>query len=111
MLVVLVEAIVKIECAVEFMAVSQENAKASLREPGVARFDVLRDSSNPERFVLIEVYRNADAAADHKGTPHYAKWRSAVEPMMQKPRSSVRYENVFPDEHGWDSADKSRHMQ
>ncbi len=106
MLVVLVEAIVKTECAVDFMAATHENAEASLHEPGVARFDVLRDSSNPERFVLIEVYRNADAAADHKRTSHYAKWRSSVEPMMQKARSSVRYENVFPDEKGWDAAHK-----
>jgi (4S)-4-hydroxy-5-phosphonooxypentane-2,3-dione isomerase len=104
MLVIVVEAIVKIECAVEFMAATLANAKASLGEPGIARFDVLRDSSNPERFVLIEVYRNADAAADHKGTQHYAKWRDSVAPMMQKPRSSIRYENVFPTEAGWESA-------
>lgn len=107
MLIVVVEAIVKIECAVEFMAATQENARASLGEPGVARFDVLRDSSRPERFILIEVYRNADAAAEHKATAHYAKWRDAVAPMMQQPRSSIRYENVFPDEHGWASPRKS----
>jgi len=104
MLVVVVEAIVKIENAVDFMAVTQENAKASLAEPGIARFDVLRDSSTPDRFILIEVYRNASAAADHKATAHYAKWRDSVAPMMQKPRSSVRYESVFPDDAGWNAA-------
>jgi len=104
MLVVIVEAVVKAECSTKFMAATEENAKASLGEPGIARFDVLRDSSAPERFLLIEVYRNADAAAAHKSTAHYTKWRDTVAEMMQKPRSSIRYTNVFPNEHGWDAA-------
>jgi len=104
MLVVIVEVVVKSECATKFMAATEENAKASLREPGVARFDVLRDASVPERFLLVEVYRNADAAAAHKTTEHYSRWRDTVADMMQKPRSSIRYANVFPEENGWDSA-------
>ena len=104
MFVVSVTVFVKQELLEPFIAATLDNARHTRREAGNARFDVLRDSSNPERFVLIEVYRNADAAADHKGTQHYAKWRDSVAPMMQKPRSSIRYENVFPAEQGWDSA-------
>ena len=106
MLVVFVEAIVKPECIEDFIVVTKENARASLGERGIARFDVLRDHSNPQRFVLVEVYRDAEAPAEHKMTAHYARWRDTVAPMMQAPRTSSRYENVFPGESGWDAARK-----
>jgi (4S)-4-hydroxy-5-phosphonooxypentane-2,3-dione isomerase len=78
-----------------------ENAGASVKEPGVARFDVVQDSTDHARFVLIEVYRDAEAPAAHKATPHYAKWRDAVAPMMAEPRSSRTFANVFPEDSGW----------
>jgi autoinducer 2-degrading protein len=106
MLIVFVEAIVKPECVRDFIAATDENARASLGEPGIARFDFIRDESSPNRFVLIEVYRDAGAPAAHKNTPHYAKWRDTVAAMMQRPRSSTRYQNLFPDEQGWDAARK-----
>ena len=73
------------------------NARASVQEPGVARFDVIQQEDDPTRFELIEIYRTPDAAAAHKATAHYATWRDAVAPLMAEPRSSTRYRAVFPE--------------
>jgi quinol monooxygenase YgiN len=72
-----------------------------VREPGVARFDVIQSVDDPTRFVLVEVYRDAQAPAAHKETAHYQKWRDTVAPMMAEPRSSQKYANVFPGDEGW----------
>lgn len=84
-----------------FKAATIANASDSVREPGIARFDVIQQDGDPTRFVLVEVYRDADAPARHKETAHYLRWRDAVAPMMASPRSGVRYANVFPDDRGW----------
>jgi autoinducer 2-degrading protein len=81
-----------------FTAASLANAAASLREPGVLRFDVIADDADPAHLVLVEVYRDAAAAASHKETGHYATWRDTVAGMMAEPRSSVRFTPVFPAE-------------
>jgi quinol monooxygenase YgiN len=84
-----------------FRAASIENARESIREPGIARFDVVQSTEDPTRFVLVEVYRTAEAPAAHKATVHYARWRDAVADLMAEPRSSVKYVNVAPDDAGW----------
>lgn len=84
-----------------FRAATLENARASVQEPGVARFDVLQQQDDPTRFVLVEVYRSAAAPASHKETAHYLRWRDTVAPMMASPRTGVRHVNVFPDDGGW----------
>jgi (4S)-4-hydroxy-5-phosphonooxypentane-2,3-dione isomerase len=84
-----------------FIAATIENAQSSVREPGVARFDVVQQVDDPTRFVLVEAYRAAEGAAAHKETAHYKTWRDAVAPMMAEARSSVKYANVFPQAEGW----------
>ena len=100
MLIVHVHVHVKPEFIEAFKQATVENARQSLREPGIARFDVVRQQDDATRFLLIEIYRDAEAAAAHKLTAHYAKWRDAVAPMMAEPRSSVKYYAVFPDLQG-----------
>ena len=102
MLIVHVYVHVKEDQVAAFRAASIENAAESVREPGVARFDVVQQQDDPTRFVLVEVYRSASDPAQHKETTHYQKWRDTVESMMAEPRSSVKYTNVFPDADGWD---------
>jgi (4S)-4-hydroxy-5-phosphonooxypentane-2,3-dione isomerase len=80
----------------DFLAATLVNAQASLAEPGVLRFDVIQDQADPEHVVLVEVYRDDDASAAHKLTPHYAAWRDGVAEMMAEPRSSARFSAVFP---------------
>ncbi len=77
-----------------FIDATLENARASLMEPGVARFDVVQSAEDPTRFVLVEAYRDADAPAAHKATAHYARWRDAVAPMMAEPRVGTWYTAV-----------------
>lgn len=101
MWIVHVHVSVKPESIEAFRQATIENASASLGEPGVARFDVIQQQDDPSKFVLVEVYRSPEAAAAHKETAHYAKWRDTVAPMMAQPRSSVKYFNVFPGDEGW----------
>jgi autoinducer 2-degrading protein len=96
MLTILVYAHVKPEYVDTFRAACRENASHSVREPGVARFDVLQEEGDPTRFLLIEVYRDPTAPAAHKGTVHYLRWKDAVAGMMAEPRSSVRYDWIQP---------------
>jgi len=106
MLVVHVFVKVKQESITAFKTATIENASNSLKEPGVARFDVVQQLNDPTSFVLVEVYRTTDDPAKHKETDHYKKWRDTVANMMAQPRSSVKYTNVFPVENGWDSMNK-----
>ena len=101
MLIVHVFVHVKPESVDDFMAASLSNARQSIEEPGIARFDVLQQADDPTRFVLVEVYRDADAPVRHKETAHYDQWRDTVAAMMAEPRSSVKYANLFPDDAGW----------
>lgn len=103
MVIVHVHVRVKPDCVEAFRAASLENARNSVREPGIARFDVVQQADDPTRFVLVEVYRTPDDPARHKETAHYAKWRDTVAEMMAEPRTGIKYTNVFPDERGWDS--------
>lgn len=99
--IVHVQVHVKPECVDAFKEATRANAIASLREPGVARFDVCQKADDPTRFVLVEAYRSPDAPAQHKQTAHYAAWRDAVAPMMAEPRAGTTYGNVFPPDYGW----------
>jgi quinol monooxygenase YgiN len=101
LLVVHVHVHVKPDAVEAFRAATIENARDSLREPGIARFDVVQSTEDPTRFVLVEVYRAADAPAAHKATAHYARWRDAVADLMAEPRTSARYVNVAPEDSGW----------
>jgi quinol monooxygenase YgiN len=99
--VVHVHARVKLEAIEAFRGASIDNARHSVREPGVARFDVVQSTEDPTRFVLVEVYRTPDAPAAHKQTAHYARWRDAVADLMAEPRTAARYVNVAPEDSDW----------
>ena len=101
MIVVHVHVHVKPEYVDEFITASIENASNSVQEHGIARFDVIQQQDDPTRFVLVEVYRTVEDTARHKETAHYKAWRDAVADMMAEPRTSVKYENIFPYDEGW----------
>jgi quinol monooxygenase YgiN len=88
---------VKPESVDRFIAASLENARQSVQEPGIIRFDVVQEDDDPTRFVLIEIYRTPEDPVRHKETTHYAAWRDAVAPMMAEPRRGVKYHALFPD--------------
>jgi autoinducer 2-degrading protein len=101
MFVVNVHVWVKPEYVEQFKLATGDNARQSVKEPGIARFDVLQHQDDRTRFLLVEVYRTPDASAAHKDTAHYQRWRDAVEPMMAQPRSSEKYTSVFPADEDW----------
>jgi quinol monooxygenase YgiN len=101
MLIVHVFVHVKADQVEAFKAATLENARHSLQEPGIARFDVLQQLDDPTRFVLAEAYRTPDDPARHRETAHYNTWRATVESMMAEPRTPVRFANAFPDDEGW----------
>jgi quinol monooxygenase YgiN len=99
--IVLVHVHVKPEFVDAFKQASLENALNSVKEEGVARFDVIQQVDDPTRFILVEVYKTAEAQSAHKETAHYLKWRDTVADMMAEPRQGVKYGNVFPEDSGW----------
>jgi autoinducer 2-degrading protein len=101
MLVVHVHVHVKPEYVESFKQATIANARASIKEPGIAGFDFAQQQDDPTHFVLVEAYRTAGAPAAHKETRHYLTWRDAVAPMMAEPRTSVKFGNVFPDDANW----------
>ncbi len=98
LLVVHVHCHVKPDAVEAFREATLINARASLHEPGVARFDVVQDRDDERRFVLVEAYRTAEAPAAHKLTAHYLRWRDAVADLMAEPRTSRRFVNLHPDD-------------
>ena len=102
MLVVHVHVRVKPGCVDDFIKATVANSLESLKEPGIARFDVVQERENPARFVLVEAYRTDEDPARHKETAHYQRWRDTVADMMAEPRSSVKYTNCYPEDDGWD---------
>ena len=102
MLIVHVSVHVKPESVDAFRTATLENARNSVQEPGVVRFDVVQQDDDPTRFLLIEIYRTGADPGLHKMTSHYLTWRETVEPMMAEARSSVRYHAVYPDAGGWE---------
>jgi len=102
MLVVHVHVRVRPECVEAFRRASIENASKSVKEPGIARFDVIQQVDDQTRFVLVEAYRTPEAPARHKETSHYQNWRDTVESMMAEPRRSVKYAGVFPVDKEWE---------
>jgi quinol monooxygenase YgiN len=101
MLIVHVHVHVKPDRVEAFKQATLANAASSVKEPGIARFDVCQRNDDPTRFVLVEVYRTPEDPARHKETEHYARWRDAVADMMAEPRSSTKFVNLFPAEAGW----------
>jgi quinol monooxygenase YgiN len=101
MQIVLVHVHVKPEFTEAFKQASLENASSSVKEAGIARFDVIQQVEDPTQFILMEVYKTGEAPAAHKETEHYARWRDTVTEMMAEPRQGIKYTNIFPADENW----------
>jgi (4S)-4-hydroxy-5-phosphonooxypentane-2,3-dione isomerase len=74
---------VRPESREEFLAAITDNAAASVRdEPGCHRFDVCSVDADANRFVLYELYDDAEAFAAHKRAPHFAAWREVADRVL-----------------------------
>ena len=92
---------VKPEFIEAFKQATIENAGHSVKEAGITRFDVLQQTDDPTKFILVEIYKTAEASGAHKETAHYKRWRDAVMPMMAGPRQGIKYSNIFPVDSDW----------
>ena len=101
MQIALVHVHVKSDSVEAFIEATIANASNSVMEPGVARFDVIQQADDPTKFILVEVYKSAEASAAHKETPHYLRWRDMVAEMMAEPRQGIKYTNIFPEDADW----------
>ncbi len=101
MLIMQVYIHVKPECVERFKEITLENARNSLLEPGIARFDVIQQAGDPARFVLVECYRDASDTARHKETAHYQAWAAAAADLLAEPRTRTVFSNVFPADSEW----------
>ena len=101
MQIVMVHVHVKPESVEAFKQASIENASNSVQEEGIAHFDVIQQEDDLTRFILVEVYKTAEAPAAHKETAHYLRWRDVVADMMAEPRQGIKYTNIFPGDENW----------
>lgn len=86
----------------DFIEATIANHNRSIEEPGNMRFDVLQCTDDPTRFLLYEAYESEAAAADHKQTHHYLKWRETVADWMAKPREGIPHRVIRPvDRSAW----------
>lgn len=97
MTVTLVHVQVKPEYINAFIRATGDNHKNSVSEPGNFRFDILQDATDPGKFILYEAYETSEAAAAHKETLHYSKWRDTVASWMEKPRQGVKHHLLYPE--------------
>jgi autoinducer 2-degrading protein len=68
----------------EFLDAMSANAEASVRdEPGCLRFDVCSVEADEHRFVLYEVYADADAFTAHRATTHFGRWRAVAGQVVE----------------------------
>lgn len=100
MFVACVTVYVKEENIEDFIVATVENHKHSRKEPGNMRFDVLQCTDDPARFMLYEAYESKGAAAAHKNTEHYKKWRETVAGWMAQPREGVPHNVIQPVDRG-----------
>ena len=84
-----------------FKQATLENARNSVQEPGIARFDVIQSTEDQTSFILVEAYRTTEAQINHKKTSHFKEWVQTVEEMMDAPRRALKYSNVFPNAQDW----------
>jgi (4S)-4-hydroxy-5-phosphonooxypentane-2,3-dione isomerase len=99
--IVLVHIHVKSDAIENFKAATVENARNSLKEPGIVQFGCMQQAEDPSRFTLVEVYRTPNDQLLHRETKHYQVWKDAVADMQAEPRQGVKYTNVYPGDTEW----------
>lgn len=97
MIATLVYVQIKPEFLKAFIDATNENHENSIKEKGNFRFDILQDANDSTKFVFYEAYESEQAAAAHKETAHYLKWRDTVANWMAKPREGVKHKLLFPE--------------
>lgn len=99
--IVFVHVHVKPEMVAQFIEITSENVRNSIKEAGVVRFDFLQQAEDPTKFTLAEVYYTPEDQQKHRDTRHYQAWRDAAVDMMAGPRVGVKFKNLIPSDEDW----------
>ena len=98
MIVTCVYVHVKPEKVSGFIDATVENHFESVKESGNLRFDLIQQADDPCHFMIYEAYESEAAAANHKTTGHYLRWRDIVQDYMYEPRQGIKYNIIEPKE-------------
>lgn len=91
---------IKPNCIEGFIQATRNNARESLKEVGIVRFDILQSESDPTHFILFEVYISTDAQVAHKQTRHFLRWNSEVENLIIAPGRAEIFRYVASSDDG-----------
>ncbi len=70
---------------------------ASRKEPGNVRFDVLTELGRPNRFVILEVWRNTTSSDAHDKADSTAKFRQTMDKVQSAPLDMRANAALFAD--------------
>ena len=77
----------KPEDADNWPAIASEFTQATRSEPGCLWFDWSRSIADPQEYVLVEAFRDAEAGAAHVSSAHFKKAQQDLPPhLVQTPR-------------------------
>ena len=60
-------------------------AADSQKDPGVVRFELLRQDDRLNHFTIVSVWQNREAFEAHSGAEHTKRFREKVQPMLGSP--------------------------
>lgn len=78
---------VRPESADRFAEITAEFTRATRAEPGCLWFDWSRSLDDPNEYVLVEAFKDADAGAAHVQSDHFRKAQQDLPPhLAETPR-------------------------
>lgn len=92
---------IKTDCIDAYLRATLENARKTILEPGVIRFDVFQDKADPTHFSLFEVYRDEQARDEHLKTAHFEMWKQVYLDSQDHRGSGNEFLAHFPDPAAW----------
>jgi quinol monooxygenase YgiN len=81
-----------------YKAAILEDARLSIQEEGLLRFEVFQDKKDLSHFSLLEVYRDMAAREFHLQTPYLLKFRNTVigQEMLAR-KGEQEFDLFFPE--------------
>ena len=68
--------------AAQSATIARQYAEASRKEDGNAGFEVFEESARPNRFAILEIWRDKKAADAHTAAPSATAFREKLQPSM-----------------------------
>jgi quinol monooxygenase YgiN len=69
-------------------------ARASRKEPGHIRIELLQRVGQPDQFVILEAWQDKDAHAAHAGAAHTKQFRDKLGPLLRGPYDERPHTNL-----------------